>query len=120
MVDHKENLVVLWFESIESFQICTGFRLLEVVCEPSFTQLSLPVPLFLCPLLPPPPPAVNSCLLCLLPFSPTTPPDPPSSFLSLPSPPPVFTSSPRGHVAHLGDDEDEDDDGADDDETHTQ
>ncbi|XP_014878133.1 mitogen-activated protein kinase kinase kinase kinase 3-like, partial [Poecilia latipinna] len=35
------------------------------------------------------------------------------------SSPPVFPSSPRGHVAHLGDDEDEDDDGADDDETHT-
>lgn len=43
---------------------------------------------------------------------------PPISFLT--HPPPIFTSSPRGHVAHLGDDDDEDDDGADDDETHTQ
>ena len=41
-------------------------------------------------------------------------------FLTPPLTPPIFTYSPRGHVAHLGDDEDEDDDGADDDETHTQ
>lgn len=47
-----------------------------------------------------------------------SPPTPTFSFL--PIPPPIVTSSPRGHVAHLGDDEDEDDDGADDDETHTQ
>lgn len=55
-------------------------------------------------------------------------PQPSISILFLPFPhpsflphlPPIFTSSPRGHVAHLGDDEDEDDDGADDDETHTQ
>lgn len=75
----------------------------------------------------------SCCLLCLLPFSLNlsllcfpylnsqfllSSPTPTFSFL--PIPPPIVTSSPRGHVAHLGDDEDEDDDGADDDETHTQ
>lgn len=88
----------------------------------------------------PPPPLPVVTFACSL--SPLTPPhlilsptlNPPTSVLFLPSshpsllflpsflphPPPLFTSSPRGHVAHLGDDEDEDDDGADDDETHTQ
>ncbi|CAG00278.1 unnamed protein product [Tetraodon nigroviridis] len=89
--------------------------------EPHHEAISLPLPLFLSsfPLLFLLPASLvpqslslmlQSCFLSL-----SSPPFP----LLLHPPPPVFTSSPRGHVAHLGDDEDEDDDGADD-ETHTQ
>ncbi len=101
---------------------------LEAVCGPSFTQISLPSPLLpLCPLSLPP---VVTFACSLSPFTSLSYdlPSLPLYFFSLPSflcpifptHPPIFTSSPRGHVAHLGDDEDEDDDGADDDETHTQ
>lgn len=115
--------------------MCSPFRSAQGLRVSLWTKLhsALP-PLSLPPHpLPPPPPVVFSRLLCLRPVSlDLSPPmlslrqlsisafSCPSLLLSSHPPPSVVTSSPRGHVAHLGDDEDEDDDGADDDETHTQ